>query len=73
MGEVRQFQIRYNGSAEINLIQYNLVKEYKLVPLLKWRKPIIGFLDKYWIKLYSVCKLTVLVTNIHDYIKEVGL
>ena len=35
MGEVRQFQVLYNSGAEINLIQYNLVKEYKLVLLLK--------------------------------------
>ena len=35
MGEVRQFQALYNSGAEINFIQYNLVKEYKLIPLLK--------------------------------------
>ena len=38
MGEVRQFQVLYNSGAEINFIQYNLAKEYKLVLLLKWRK-----------------------------------
>ena len=47
IGEVRQFQVLYNSGAEINLIQYNLVKEHKLIPLLKWRKPIAGFLNKY--------------------------
>ena len=35
IGEVRQFQVLYNSGAEINLIQYDLVKEYKLVLLLK--------------------------------------
>ena len=35
MGEVRQFQVLYNSGAEINLIQYDLVKEYKLILLLK--------------------------------------
>ena len=47
IGEVRQLQVLYNSGAEINLIWYDLVKEYKLVPLLRWRKPIVGFLDKY--------------------------
>ena len=47
IGEVRQFQVLYNSNAEINLIQYNLVKEYKLIPLLKQWKLIIGFLDEY--------------------------
>ena len=47
IGEVRQFQVLYNSGAEINLIQYNLVKEYKLIPLLKQQKSIIGFLDKH--------------------------
>ena len=46
-GEVRQFQVLYNSGAKINLIQYNLAKEHKLVPLLRWRKPIVGFLDKH--------------------------
>ena len=35
MGEVCQFQVLYNSGAEINLIQYNLVKEYKLILLLR--------------------------------------
>ena len=35
IGEVRQFQVLYNSGAEINLIQYDLVKEYKLILLLK--------------------------------------
>ena len=49
-----------------------MVKEYELIPLLRWRKPITGFLNKYWIKLYSIYKLTVLVTNIYNCTKEVG-
>ena len=73
IGKVRQFQVLYNSGAKINLIQYNLVKEYKLVPLLKWRKPITGFLNEYWINLYSTYKLIVLVTNTHNYTKEVSL
>ena len=47
IGEVRQFQALYNSGAEINLIRYNLVKEHELIPLLRWQKPITGFLDKY--------------------------
>ena len=47
IGEIRQFQVLYNSGAKINFIQYNLVKEYKLVPLLKWQKPITGFLNKH--------------------------
>jgi hypothetical protein len=47
IGEIRQFQALYNSGAKINLIQYDLAKEYKLIPLLKWQKPITGFLDKY--------------------------
>ena len=35
ISKVRQFQVLYNSGAEINLIQYNLVKEHKLIPLLK--------------------------------------
>ena len=35
IGKVCQFQVLYNSSAEINLIQYDLVKEYKLILLLK--------------------------------------
>jgi len=35
MGKVYQFQALYNSGAEINLIQYNLVKEHKLILLLK--------------------------------------
>ena len=31
--EVRQLQVLYNSGAEINFIQYNLVKEYKLILL----------------------------------------
>ena len=58
-GEVRQFQVLYNSSTKINFIQYNLVKEYKLIPLLKWWKPIIGFLDEYWINLYSIDRKSV--------------
>ena len=73
IGKVCQFQVLYNSGAEINLIQYNLVKEYKLIPSLKWRKPITGFLNKYWIKLYSAYKLTVSVINIYNCTKEVGL
>ena len=72
IGEIRQFQVLYNSGAEINFIQYDLVKEYKLVPLLRWRKPIAGFLDEYQINLYSTYKLIVLVTNIHNYTKEVS-
>ena len=47
MGEVYQFQALYNSGAEINLIWYNLAKEYKLILLLKWQKPIVDSLDKY--------------------------
>ena len=72
MGKVHQFQILYNSGAEINLIQYNLVKEYKLILLLKWQKPIIGFLNKHQINLYSTYKLTMLVINIYNYTKEVS-
>ena len=35
IGEVCQFQVLYNSGAEINLIQYDLVKEYELVLLLR--------------------------------------
>ena len=73
ISKVRQFQVLYNSGAEINFIQYNLVKEHKLILLLKWRKPIIGFLDKYWINLYSAYKLTVLVTDMHNRTKKVSL
>ena len=73
MSEVRQFQALYNSGAEINLIRYDLVKEYKLVLLLKWWKPIVGFLNKHQINLYSAYKLTVSVTNIYNCTKEVGL
>jgi len=31
------------------------------------------FLDKYWIKLYNIYKFTVLVINIYNYTKVVGL
>ena len=72
MGEVYQFQALYNSGAEINLIRYNLVKEHKLIPSLRHRKPIVGFLDKYWIKLYSAYKLTVLVADIHNRTKVVS-
>ena len=73
MGKVYQFQALYNSGAEINLIQYNLVKEHKLILLLKQQKPIIGFLDKHQIKLYSTYKLIVLVANIYNRTKVVGL
>ena len=72
IGEIRQFQVLYNSGAEINLIQYDLVKEYKLVPLLKQRKPIIGFLNKHQINLHSTYKLTVSVTNIYNHTKEIS-
>ena len=72
INKVRQLQTLYNSGAEINLIQYNLVKEYKLILLQKWWKPIVGFLNKYQIKLYSVYKLTVSVANIYNYTKVVG-
>jgi len=35
IGEVHQFQALYNSGTKINLIQYNLVKEYKLILLLR--------------------------------------
>jgi hypothetical protein len=70
---VCQFQLLYNSGTKINLIQYNLAKEYKLVLLLKWQKPIAGFLNEYWINLYSAYKLTVSVTNIYNRTKEVSL
>ena len=73
IGEVRQFQVLYNSGAEINLIQYNLVKEHKLILLLKQWKPITDFLNEYQIKLYSAYKLIVSVTNIYNCTKEVGL
>ena len=63
----------YDSSAEINLIQYDLVKEYELVLLLRWRKPIAGFLDEHWINLYSIYKLTVSVIDTYNCTKEVGL
>ena len=47
ISEIRQFKILYNSGAEINFIRYDLIKEYKLILLLKYRKPIAGFLDKY--------------------------
>ena len=47
ISEVQQFQVLYNSGAEINFIQYNLAKEYKLIPLQKQQKPIAGFLNKY--------------------------
>ena len=72
IGEVYQFQALYNSGAKINLIQYNLVKEHKLIPLLKQWKPIVGFLDKHWIKLHSAHKLIVLVANMHNHTKVVG-
>ena len=49
-----------------------MVKEYKLTLSLRWRKPIIGFLDKYRIKLYSAYELIVLVADIYNYTKVVG-
>ena len=73
MGEVRQFQVLYNSGAKINFIQYDLVKEYELILLLKWQKPIAGFLNKYWINLYSAYKFIVSVTNTYNCTKEVGL
>ena len=71
-GEVRQFQVLYNSGAKINLIRYNLAKEHKLILLLRWRKPIIGFLDKHRIKLYSAYELIVLIADIYNYTKVVG-
>ena len=71
-GEVRQFQALYDSGAEINLIRYDLVKEYELVLLLKWRKPIAGFLDEHRINLHSAHELTVSVTDTHNRTKEVG-
>ena len=47
IGEVRQFQALYDSGAEINFIQYDLVKEYKLILLLRQQKPIVGFLDEH--------------------------
>ena len=47
IGKIHQFQVLYNSGTEINFIQYNLVKEHKLILLLKWQKPIIDFLNKY--------------------------
>ena len=72
ISKTRQFQALYNSGTEINLIRYSLVKEHKFILLLKWWKPIIGFLDKYQIKLYSTYKLIVLVTNIYNYTKVVS-
>jgi hypothetical protein len=71
-GEVRQFQALYDSGAEINLIRYDLVKEHKLIPSLRWRKPIIGFLDKHRIKLHSVHELIVSVADMHNRTKVVG-
>ena len=72
IGEVCQFYVLYNSGTEINLIRYDLVKEYKLVPLLKQQKPITGFLNEHQINLHSTYKLIVLVTNIYNYTKEVS-
>ena len=73
IGEVRQFQVLYDSGAEINFIWYNLAKEYKLIPLLRWWKPIVGFLDEYWINLYSAYEFTVLVTDMYNCTKKVSL
>jgi len=72
IGEVYQFQALYNSGAEINLIWYDLVKEHELILLLRWRKPIVGFLDEHWIKLHSAHKLTVLVADIYNHTKVVS-
>jgi hypothetical protein len=49
-----------------------LAKKYNFTLLLRWRKPITGFLDKYWIKLYNAYELTVSVADMHNYTKVVG-
>ena len=72
-GKVCQFQVLYNNGAKINLIKYDLVKEYDFTLLQRRQKPIIGFLDKHQIKLYSTYKLTVSVTNIYNRTKVVSL
>ena len=47
ISKVQQLQVLYNSGTKINLIQYNLAKEHKLILLQKWWKPITGFLNKY--------------------------
>src|SRR6266702_952506 len=51
---------------------HNLAKEYDFTPSQRWQKPIIGFLDKHWIKLHSAYKLTVSVADMHNCTKVVG-
>jgi hypothetical protein len=62
----------YDNGVEINLIRNDLAKEYDFTPSLRWRKPIAGFLDEHWIKLYSVYEFTVLVADMHNCTKVVG-
>ena len=73
-------QVKYASSKDCIIvvpksILYNTIqqKKYKLILLLRQQKPIIGFLNKYQIKLYSIYKLIVLVTNIYNYTKKVSL
>ena len=68
-----QFQILYNSSAKINFIKYDLTKKHELTLLQRHWKPITGFLDEHWIKLHSAYKLTVLMADMHNCTKVVGL